>query len=285
MKILAIAAGHWEGVVRGIPTNLHSPRVSEWDLNKPVVDAVEEILNRYEGVQVLRVEDTTGAKMVGLSDRCKAANAANADYFLEVHHNGGLNGGSGGGATAYCIQEGGQAEILRDKLYDAIIQAYPELRGNRANPKTTANFAVLRLTKMPAVLLELGFMDSTTDVPLLLSSDHTSKCAAAIASTFVELWGLTLKAEYQEKEKPGMNEEKVKEIAKEAAEEAAQEVVDDLMDGTGSGDAHGKYSTAAIQWAKENGLIKGLGNGDYAWAKPVTREELVTILYRYHNNV
>ena len=281
MKTLAIAAGHWEGVDRGIPTNLHSPRVSEWDLNKPVVDAVEEILNRYKGVQVLRVEDTTGAKMVSLSDRCKAANAANADYFLEVHHNGGINGGSGGGATAYCIKEGGQAEVLRDKLYGAIIQAYPELRGNRANPKTTANFTVLRLTPMPAVLLELGFMDSATDVPLLLSADHTSKCAAAIASTFVELWGLALKSEYQEKEEPEMNEETVKEIA----QEAAQGVVDNLMAGTDTGDTHHKYSTEAIQWAKDTGLIRGLGDGDYAWAKPVTREELVTILYRYHNGI
>lgn len=281
MKILAIAAGHWEGTDRGIPTSLHSPRVTEWDLNKPVVDRVEAILDRYEGVQVLRVEDTTGKTMVSLADRCKAANSAGADYFLEVHHNGGLNGGSGGGATAYCIKEGGQAEVLRDKLYDAIIRAYPELRGNRADPKTTANFQVLRQTKMPAVLLELGFMDSATDVPLLLSADHTSKCAAAIASTFVELWGLALKSEYQEKEEPEMNEETVKEIA----QEAAQTAVATLMAGTGSGDTHHNYAAEAIQWAKDTGLIKGLGNGDYAWAKPVTREELVTILYRYHNNV
>ena len=281
MKILAIAAGHWEGTDRGIPTSLHSPRVTEWDLNKPEVDRVEAILDRYEGVQVLRVEDTTGKTMVSLADRCKAANSAGADYFLEVHHNGGLNGGSGGGATAYCIKEGGQAEVLRDKLYDAIIRAYPELRGNRADPKTTANFQVLRQTKMPAVLLELGFMDSTTDVPLLLSPDHTEKCAAAMASVFVELWGLALRPEYQEQEEAEMNEERVTQIA----EEAAQKAVEDLMDGTGSGDAHSKYANEATRWAKDNGLIQGLGNGDYAWDTPMTRQEMVTLLYRYHNSI
>ena len=69
------------------------------------------------------------------------------------------------------------------------------------------------------------------------------------------------------------------------ASDAAQTAVATLMAGTGSGDTHHNYAAEAIQWAKDTGLIKGLGNGDYAWAKPVTREELVTILYRYHNRV
>ena len=46
---------------------------------------------------------------------------------------------------------------------------------------------------MPAVLLELGFMDSATDVPIILSSDYADKCADAITEVLVKRGGLTKK--------------------------------------------------------------------------------------------
>ena len=73
-----------------------------------------------------------------------------------------------------------------------------------------------------------------------------------------------------------MTEEKVKEIANEAAHNA----VDQLMKGAGTGDKPAKWATEAAEWAKHTGLIQGIGGGDYAWNKPVTRQELAVILYR-----
>lgn len=37
----------------------------------------------------------------------------------------------------------------------------------------------------------------------------------------------------------------------------------------------------AEDWAIENGLIKGYGNGNYGWKDNMTRQQFVTILYRY----
>ena len=67
------------------------------------------------------------------------------------------------------------------------------MKGNRSDPKTTENYYVLRETDMPAVLLELGFMDSTTDVPIILTEEHAEGCARAIVETLVERGGLTKK--------------------------------------------------------------------------------------------
>ncbi|MFI3313832.1 MAG: CHAP domain-containing protein [Eubacteriales bacterium] len=43
------------------------------------------------------------------------------------------------------------------------------------------------------------------------------------------------------------------------------------------------WSQEAREWAVETGLIAGDGKGDMKWLDNVTREQLVTILYRYHN--
>jgi hypothetical protein len=48
---------------------------------------------------------------------------------------------------------------------------------------------------MPAVLLELGFMDSKTDVPVILSEKYAYQCAAAIVKVLVKRGKLEKKAE------------------------------------------------------------------------------------------
>ena len=43
---------------------------------------------------------------------------------------------------------------------------------------------------MPAVLLELGFMDSRTDVPVILTEEFADRCAGAIVKVLVQRGGL-----------------------------------------------------------------------------------------------
>lgn len=43
----------------------------------------------------------------------------------------------------------------------------------------------------------------------------------------------------------------------------------------------GKYFTDAVTWAAANGIVKGDGNGTFRPLDEITREEFVTILYRY----
>jgi len=43
----------------------------------------------------------------------------------------------------------------------------------------------------------------------------------------------------------------------------------------------GEWYSEAILWANQNGIVFGYGNGTFGWNDPVTREQAVTILFRY----
>ena len=94
--------------------------------------------------------------------------------------------GKGGGIVAYTSTKVGAAtKEWQKELYNALIK-HTGLKGNRSEPLKTANLAECRQTSMPAVLLELGFMDSSTDVPIILTEDFANKCAEAIVEVLVK---------------------------------------------------------------------------------------------------
>ena len=193
--LLALDAGHGLPTPgRRIPANLDPSQHQEWWLNQRICNYIAEAAKRYEGFEILRVDDATGAEDVGMSVRCQRANAAGADLYYSAHHNAGINGGRGGGVVAFSLGEGSTAAGWRDRLYCAITQA-GGLVGNRASPKTTADFYVLRNTAMPAVLIEHGFMDAPADVPTILSEAYARAVGFAVAECIAAQAGLAKKAD------------------------------------------------------------------------------------------
>ena len=73
----------------------------EWWLNARICEKVQGYLSEYEGYELIRVDDTTGKKDISLGTRVANANKFNADIYISVHHNAGINGGSGGGVVAF----------------------------------------------------------------------------------------------------------------------------------------------------------------------------------------
>jgi N-acetylmuramoyl-L-alanine amidase len=184
---IALTAGHYMGTAgKRCLKSLDPKETREWVLNNRIADKIESMLKEYTGYELLRTDDTTGEKDISLTARTTAANNFGADFYLSIHHNAGVRGGKGGGIAAY-IHTNANAESAewQRALYDALIDA-TGLRGNRAQPLGKANFHEVRETKMPAVLLELGFMDSSTDVPIILSEEFADNCAKAIVKVLVE---------------------------------------------------------------------------------------------------
>lgn len=212
----------------------------EWWLNDRIARYVQERAAQYEGFKTVRVDDVTGAVDVLLAERCNRANNAKADFFLSLHHNGGINGGSGGGLVAFSYPNSTTGAEWRNALYDAVLSA-GKLRGNRATPKATANYAVLRQTNMPAVLIEHGFMDSSADVPVILTDAYAKACGYAEADCIAARFGLKLKA------------------------------ADPLADAS-------DWAKEACQRAIDKGYFSGDGRGHFNWQEPVTREQLAAIL-------
>lgn len=188
---LALDAGH------GLYTpgkrclkSLDKNETREWWLNDRIADRVESLLKSFSGCSVLRVDDTTGDVDVSLSARVKKANEWGADFYLSIHHNAGINGGAGGGIISIAYTDASKESLEYQKiLYDELIKL-TGLHGNRAVPCPLQNLMVLRETSMPAVMVECGYMDSSTDVPVILTDEFASKCAQGIVNALVEIGGL-----------------------------------------------------------------------------------------------
>lgn len=192
---IALVAGHYLGTAgKRCLKSLDPNETREWWLNNRIADKVEALLKGYTGYELLRLDDTTGKKNFSLTARTNAANNFKADFYLSIHHNAGINGGKGGGIVAYAYTKAQEKSLewQRD-LYEALI-AETCLKGNRSTPLAKANLHEVRETTMPAVLLELGFMDSATDVPIILTEEYADKCARAIVSVLTKRGGLKQKA-------------------------------------------------------------------------------------------
>lgn len=188
---IAYGAGHNNATSNGIPTSIHTPRVNEWYLNDRVARYFAEAAKAYD-VELLRVDDPRGIEPTVLASRVKKANDWGADFFLAIHHNAGINGGSGGGLVAFSYQEGTVGAAYREAIYTACIAA-GGLKGNRWDATQAEDFYVLKYTNMPAVLMEYGFMDSTTDVPVILTEEYAKAMGYATMEGIAKAAGLVKK--------------------------------------------------------------------------------------------
>ncbi|MFY9611915.1 MAG: N-acetylmuramoyl-L-alanine amidase [Tissierellaceae bacterium] len=203
MVRIALGAGHGMNTPgKRCLKSLDKNETREWVLNNRVANYVEEFLKEYEGYELMRVDDRTGKRDVPLAERTKKANDWKADIYISIHHNAGINGGSGGGIVVYRYPNSSKfTKAMQKRLYDELIKE-TNLKGNRANPLGEANFHVLRETKMAAVLIENGFMDSRTDVPIILSDAHARKSAKAIVNWLAKEYKLEKKPKPKPKPKP-----------------------------------------------------------------------------------
>ena len=190
---VAIDAGHGKHTSgKRCMKKLDANETREWVLNSRIATYVCEHL-KASGIEALRMDDTTGATDVELATRTTTANNNDCDLYVSIHHDSGVDGGTGGGATCFIYPKAStKAKTLRDNVYAEFIKE-TGLSGNRSNPKTTADFYVLRKTTMPATLIECGFMDSATDVPIILTDSFARKAALGIARGICKTLGVTLK--------------------------------------------------------------------------------------------
>lgn len=259
--LIALDAGHYLGTPgKRCLKSIDPGETREWVLNSRIADKVQNILKDYQ-VDILRVDDPTGQTDVTLQERTDKANAAKADLYLSIHANAGINGGSGGGIVMYAwdVNPGEESLRVRDTIYQYTVST-TGLKGNRANPLALANFHVLRETNMPAVLGEFGFMDSTTDTPIILTEEFADHCADGIAAALVALYGLEEKTMSYETWKAYMERYR-KEIAQGTASEWANDLLEQakaagITDGTRPRDLMTREEGAVMNLAVLNNLQK-----------------------------
>lgn len=188
---IAYCAGHHLANPKGIPAYLGLGDVREWTLNDRVARFFAEAAKEYD-VELLRTDDPTGVNFIDIPERVAEANRWGADVYIDMHHNGGIGGGTGGGAVAFSYPGSKAGAKYRDAIYNALMEA-GGIRGDRSSGRIERNFQTLRLTKMPAVLMEYGFMDSRTDAPIILTEEHAKLAAYATMEGIARVAGLAKK--------------------------------------------------------------------------------------------
>lgn len=197
MAKIVIDAGHGKNTAgKRCLKSLDKNETREWVLNDRVADALATYL-KSAGHEILRVDDTDGSTDVSLATRVQKANEWKADYYAAIHHNAGINGGTGGGTIVFVYPgTSGITTKVQEAIYKHAI-ARAGLKGNRSDGTLTANYYVLRKTAMPASLTECGFMDSATDIKYILDPDWSKKIALGIAEGICEVFGGKVE-EYEE---------------------------------------------------------------------------------------
>lgn len=118
---------------------------------------------------------------VSLSQRATLANEWGADYFVSIHCNSNTDPNIGGTSTFY-YRSGTIAESFAIVVNTNLVNQI-ELR----NIGTfSANFAVLRLTSMPAILVELAFLSNPREATLLATNSFRENCAIGISNGIIQ---------------------------------------------------------------------------------------------------
>lgn len=146
---------------------------TEAGINMAIANALGEQLVHY-GHSVIFTR-TGNIDDDGLSFRAAIANEAGADIFISIHCNA-ASSTDAYGVETYCYNGSYQGYKLAAAIQTQLSKAnYTQDRGVKE-----ANFAVLRLTDMPAVLIECGFITSEYDRQTLIPPDGQRLIAEAV---------------------------------------------------------------------------------------------------------
>lgn len=135
-------------------------------------------------VDETRTSDTT----VSLNNRSAFENKNTYDYFISFHRNAYKPEKAKGVEVYTCLNAGVKAKRLAQRVQKSLLALGFTDRGIKE-----ANYHVLRKTKAPAVLIEMGFIDNSKDNNLFDSKKN--KIIKAISKAILTELGIAYKEE------------------------------------------------------------------------------------------
>lgn len=189
MKKVVIDAGHGLPDPGAVNKGLS---LTEESMALDVSQALSVLL-KGEGYSVKNTRQDNKAlssnKSTDLAMRCNLANDWGADMFISIHFNSSGTGKASGCEVFRADTAGHDAKQLAESISSSITKAFPRMvfrRGTGTLSKSDAQTAqgkttVLRQTKMPAVLIECGFIDNDSDALWFVSKDNITSFVKAIS--------------------------------------------------------------------------------------------------------
>lgn len=175
-KTIVVDAGHG-GVDSGCVSR--DKTVREKDLTLKISKMVAQELTD-EGCAVILTRDDD--VKIPLGERAAIANRSNADIFVSIHINDNSVNNSRSGVSIYYHGFSNLSKLLSECIQSEVdkVSGLPT-QGTKADTiRFKTGFAVLRLSSMPACLAELGFINHSTDVKVMVTEAFQRRVAKAI---------------------------------------------------------------------------------------------------------
>ncbi len=157
--------------------------LKEKDVNLVISRRLARTLRTMLGAKVILTR--TGDRYVGLSRRVQIANRTDADLFISVHANAhhdedvhGIETYFVRGAKSKDSRSWQLAESVHQDVIEAARRRYPTVRSLGTKP---AGFQVLRKVRMPALLIETGFVTNPIEGRRLASVAYQADLVKGLA--------------------------------------------------------------------------------------------------------
>lgn len=165
-KRIVVDAGHG-----GHDSGARGTALFEKDVN---LDVARQVAARLVALGALTTLTRESDVFVDLYDRPRLANRIGADLFVSIHCNAMPRPETGRGTETYYYHA--RSKCLGLVLHESLVQAL----GRRDNGLRWANFCVTRESEMPAVLVELMYINTAEEQALLMRPETRTAAAAGI---------------------------------------------------------------------------------------------------------
>lgn len=179
-KIVVLDAGHG-----GIDPGASAGGYNEKDINFTILNLYAKEYFKDSDIKIYytRTEDVK----IDLYERADFASRVEADLFISLHMNA-VSSTSVNGTSVYysllntsTMRGGLNGKLMASTLTENLSQAL----GTKNRGVATANFVVIRETRMPAVLIELAFITNADDRKIITTEATQRKAAKTIFDTVV----------------------------------------------------------------------------------------------------
>jgi len=178
MPIIAVYAGHG-----GSDPGASGNGLLEKDLNLAVSNAASNILRQW-GYTVLNNRKTDVDRNITMD--AIYANENRADALVEIHQNYNAGVPGTGSEVIYSVRDTGKGRALAEAILRRLVALGFKDRGVKTvvNANGQDAFAIIRLTNMPAVLVECAFINNSED----MARFDVNRVAQAIADGVREIF-------------------------------------------------------------------------------------------------
>ncbi|MBO5797432.1 MAG: N-acetylmuramoyl-L-alanine amidase, partial [Clostridia bacterium] len=138
--------------------------------------------DKLESLGATVIMTRTDDSDLSLLERTVIARATHADLFLSIHMNGSTSASVGGCSIHYFSD---YSIGIADSMFDEMLSVYKDYGSDNRRDWRWSPFYVCRISEMPALLLECGYMTNAEDLELLVTPDFQDALTAAMVKSVV----------------------------------------------------------------------------------------------------